>query len=63
MSWQDVKVKIEGAEYDGKMRGNEIFVPIMVEDAEPTIEVVTELQLVDNQNLNLKSYPKKYSQK
>ena len=39
MSWQDVKVKIEGAEYEGRMRCNEIFVPIMVEDAEPTIEV------------------------
>jgi hypothetical protein len=39
MSWQDVKVKIEGAEYDGKMRGNEIFVPILVEDETPTVEV------------------------
>ena len=29
---------------------------------ELTIEVVIELQLVNNQNLNLKSYPKKYSQ-
>lgn len=39
MAWLDVKIKISGEEFDAKMRGNEIFVPITIEDEDFTIEV------------------------
>jgi hypothetical protein len=39
MSWQSVKIKVDGNEYDAMMRGDELFIPMLVEEALPTIEV------------------------
>jgi len=39
MSWQSVTVKLGGDEYDAMMRGDEIFVPLMVDEELPIIEV------------------------
>ena len=48
MSWADVKIKISGEEFDAKMRGNEIFVPMTIEDQEFTIEVDGEPKEVES---------------
>ena len=39
MSWQTVKIKIDGNEYEAMMRGDELFVPMLVDEALPTIEI------------------------
>jgi len=41
MSWQSVKIKVDGNEYDAMMRGDELFIPMLVEEALPTIEVAS----------------------
>tara|TARA_R100000773_G_scaffold22815_1_gene20089 strand:+ start:655 stop:921 length:267 start_codon:yes stop_codon:yes gene_type:complete len=48
MAWRDVKIKISGEEFDAKMRGNEIFVPMTIEDQEFTIEVDGEPREVES---------------
>ena len=39
MSWQSVKVKVGGDEYEAMMRGDEIFIPMMTDEELPTVEI------------------------
>lgn len=39
MSWQTVKIKVEGVEFEAMIRGDEIYVPMMVDETLPLVEV------------------------
>ena len=39
MSWENVTIKVNGQEFEATMNGNELFVPMMVDEDVPSIEI------------------------